>query len=128
MKITWLDRALVVSPYYYTLCTTPKRFKKVLVHLKVPADVRPEFLKTDHADATVHFFESEEKLCAVLCMPRAKDKAPEQIAGLIAHEAVHLWQAVRDAIGEKHPSSEFEAYSVQAITQRWLEEYNRQTK
>lgn len=40
-----------------------------------------------------------------------------EIAGLICHEATHIWQAVRAAMGEKHPSIEFEAYSVQAIFQ-----------
>lgn len=48
-----------------------------------------------------------------------------EIAGVLAHEATHVWQHIREEIGEEKPSSEFEAYSVQAIFQglyqAWLD-------
>jgi hypothetical protein len=40
----------------------------------------------------------------------------EQIYDLLVHEAVHVWQYFRDHIGEKTPSVEFEAYTVQYIS------------
>jgi hypothetical protein len=40
--------------------------------------------------------------------------------GLLVHEATHACQHIRECIGEKEPSSEFEAYSMQAITQGLL--------
>jgi hypothetical protein len=48
------------------------------------------------------------------------------VAGLICHEAVHVWQEVRRAMNDPgEPSIEFEAYSVQAIFQglyqAWLD-------
>lgn len=34
---------------------------------------------------------------------------------IIAHESVHIWQSLREAMFEKDPSAEFEAYSIQQI-------------
>lgn len=42
------------------------------------------------------------------------------IAGVIAHECMHAWRHIREAIGEKEPSSEFEAYTMQQMVQHVL--------
>lgn len=44
-----------------------------------------------------------------------------QIHGLLLHEAVHIWQEVIQLMGEEKPSTEFEAYSIQAIAQDLFE-------
>lgn len=46
-------------------------------------------------------------------------------ADLLIHEAVHVWQDLREAIGEEKPSSEFEAYTVQNITAELFAAYER---
>lgn len=38
-----------------------------------------------------------------------------QVHSLLLHEAVHVWQRVKALMGEKEPSIEFEAYSIQRI-------------
>lgn len=43
-----------------------------------------------------------------------------EMIGIVVHEAAHVWQEVRLAMGEHSPSIEFEAYSMQAITQELL--------
>ena len=40
--------------------------------------------------------------------------------GLVIHECVHIWQEIKEIMNEKNPSSEFEAYSVQCISQDML--------
>jgi hypothetical protein len=40
-----------------------------------------------------------------------------EIVGLLAHESTHAFQAVCRTMGEDRPSPEFEAYTIQAITQ-----------
>jgi hypothetical protein len=104
----WIDSALVCSPYCIALC------KHELKRLKIAKGNRPDFLKTPHANATVHFL----GLYAIVYMPKKqKGISKHQINSLLVHEAVHIWQAIRD------PSSEFEAYAVQSISQNLMLAY-----
>lgn len=41
----------------------------------------------------------------------------QQVHAMLLHEAVHVWQHIRERMGEDTPSSEFEAYSIQRIAQ-----------
>lgn len=45
------------------------------------------------------------------------------LTGLMVHEATHVFDAMLRAMGEKKPSSEFKAYSVQCIYQQLMEAY-----
>lgn len=71
------------------------------------------------AAASTHTFDSKGKACIIVAMrPEAeKGSSRVQLAGLIAHEAVHVWQFVKRHIGEREPGWEMEAYSIQAIFQ-----------
>ena len=126
MRAEWLSRSLMTMPMYLTLCTTQKQFSRELRHLKLARNAWPDFLATTHAHATTHFFVNEGKESAIVCIHPAPERDQLEVVGLIVHEAVHVWQAVADNIGEKHPSSEFEAYGVQGIAQSLLGEYRRQ--
>ena len=128
MKPNWLDRSLVEAPFYFTLATTEEAFHKALRHLNVPRNSWPPFISNAWSDATAHLFERGAKLTYVVCIRVTDGLSLPQIAALITHEAVHMWQEARGRLGEKTPSNEFEAYAVQALTQRLLEEYERQTK
>lgn len=125
----WLDRALVVSPLYYGLCVSEKDFYRELRKLKLPKDEWPRFLLTKHANATTHFFETNGAgRCAIVTLGNTKGRSKPQIFAMLTHEAVHIWQEVRESLGEKFPSSEFEAYSVQTLSQRLMEAYERSKK
>lgn len=39
------------------------------------------------------------------------------------HEAVHVFQHFKKSIGERKPSKEFEAYAIQSIADRLMNEY-----
>ena len=134
MKSTqWLSRNLVTSPYYYTICTDEKRFEKEMVGLKVKAKDVPDFLGSPNADGTTHFFDKwdgnriEGKSAIVCVRYPAAGKTGCQYAGLLVHEAVHIWQAIRETLGERHPGSEQEACSIQSIAQELMIEFMRQT-
>lgn len=43
----------------------------------------------------------------------------------LVHEAVHVWQGYREFIGERKPSDEFEAYSIQGIFSTLLLAYSQ---
>lgn len=54
---------------------------------------------------------------AVVQLGDTSEQSAIEIYGLLLHESVHIWQKVRERMGEKAPSSEFEAYSIQSIAQ-----------
>lgn len=54
---------------------------------------------------------------AVVQLGDTSEQSAIEIYGLLLHESVHIWQKIRERMGEKKPSSEFEAYSIQSIAQ-----------
>ncbi|SSR50187.1 Uncharacterised protein [Acinetobacter nosocomialis] len=73
------------------------------------------------ADAQVSSY--SDGAYAVVQLGDTSERKLIEIYGLLLHEAVHVWQKVRKLMGEKEPSSEFEAYSIQAIAQDLFEMY-----
>lgn len=126
MKARWCDRGLFVSPCHYTVCATKKVFRRELRRLKVQKAERPPFVSPG-ANATTHFFESGARHAAIVCI-EAGEHGSIEIAAMLVHEAVHIWQNVRTIVGEEKPSSEFEAYAIQAISQELMTEFERQTR
>ncbi len=128
MKTKWLDRSLVVGPYL-ALVTSDAEFQKALDDCSIkPADRTP-WIKNSTSDATAHYLEnpSGELVCIVAIQVKAGKTGP-QIAAMLVHEAVHVWQQFRDRIGETSPSAEFEAYAIQTISQRLMEAYSERLK
>lgn len=62
------------------------------------------------------------KYCIVQ-LREIQDKSLIAIHGLLLHEAVHIWQRSKLLMGEKEPSIEFEAYSIQRIAQDLFDMY-----
>ncbi|AKQ30297.1 TPA: hypothetical protein ACJKZO_002847 [Acinetobacter baumannii] len=73
------------------------------------------------ADAQVSTF--SDGAYAIVQIGDTADKDRIQVYGLLLHEAVHIWQIVKRRMGEREPSVEFEAYSIQAIAQELFEMY-----
>ena len=123
-KRGWADRVLVRAPGYLVLCTTQKHFERVLKHLAVSRDEWPPFT-TKTADASTHFFDNPNSGAtgAVVCLGAHEGYSPIDVAALLVHEAVHVWQEAVKNLGEKEPSPEFEAYSIQEISQQLMRLY-----
>ena len=130
MKSNWLDRTLFVNSSHYTLCTTEKQFRQALKHFRVPKKEQPPFVSDAFSNATTHFFENvpNQQKASIVCISDCSDRTFAQIAGLLCHEAVHIWQQTRTDLGETEPSAELEAYAIQNLTQSLIEEFERQTK
>lgn len=80
-----------------------------------------QFLSIEGAAAQVDYY--QEGTYAVVQLGDTSGRDVIEVYGLLLHEAVHLWQQVRVLMGEREPSSEFEAYSIQAIAQNLFEMY-----
>ena len=128
----WLDRTLITAPYCYGLCYSEKEFHKELRRMEIVRSEWPQFIGTgpnSGADATTHFFTLKNKNhAAIVCIGNSRGKSREQIHALLTHEAVHLWQRMKEDIEEDRPSHEFEAYAIQAIAQNLMIAYSGRRK
>ncbi|WP_342371423.1 hypothetical protein [Acinetobacter sp. D009] len=79
------------------------------------------FLSIEGAAAQVDFYSNGAY--AVVQLGDTSERKVREIYGLLLHEAVHVWQKVKKLMGENEPSSEFEAYSIQAIAQDLFKMY-----
>lgn len=127
MKPGWCRRELVVAGVYYTVCSTPALFEIALKHIGIAERDRPPFISRENMNATCWEFERPgEKLCKIVCIRAWEGRDAVEVAGLLVHEAVHIWQSICKLIGEAAPSPEFEAYSIQAIAQELMLEFRKQ--
>lgn len=107
-------------PIYVGFTMSKKAFRKEMRRLNISPS--PDMVTNSHSNATTHFLTAPDHgLTAIIAMPKPVGRSPEQIAGLIAHEAVHVAQALWENIGERTPGHEAEAYLVQMITQCCLQ-------
>lgn len=124
MKPRWLDRRIAAPGPYLTLALSQEEFDAALRHCDVP--VGAPWLKTSHTDATAHYLNNPkgEQVCIVALGPH-EGRNPIEVAGLLIHEAVHVWQQYALRIGEERPGDEQEAYAIQCIAQELMAEYAR---
>lgn len=127
MKQKWLDRRIAHPGPYLTLCTSEQQYLQALKD----CGVKPvhDWIKTPHADATVHHMTNQScDAVAVVCIRVTPTRTPVEVAGLLVHEAVHIWQDYCDRIGETSPGREQEAYGVQSISQELMQAYAESLK
>ena len=127
VAVKWLPRDLIQGPYL-ALVLSERAFHRAMGHMKVPMDQRGSWVRAPQADATTHVMEHPE--CGLACVVALRTREGTtgiQIAALLVHEAVHIFQEWCQYYGEQRPSSEFEAYSIQAIAQRLMTSYAEQT-
>jgi hypothetical protein len=119
----WLDRRIGAPGPFLTLCLTEAEFEAAVKHCKLPAT--PQWVTNGKA-ATLHSFTGGPKgMVCIVCLGDVARHNAIEIAGLLIHEAVHVWQHWCDDVGETHPGAEQEAYGVQAVAQELMAEYAR---
>lgn len=106
-------------PVFYGFCPSEKAWKREMKRIKVSEPYPTQ-------DARMTSFDNPKS--EVICLVTINEKFDtlddaNAIVGLIVHEAVHVWQKITETIGERYPSIEFEAYSIQVITQELLFAY-----
>lgn len=116
------DRALVVCPIRYALCVSRKQYRATLKHFGLLDAADPAAWVNDGKGASTHHFDNR---VSIVCVADWKGREMSQIAGLLVHEAVHIWQEVRATLGEDRPSMEFEAYAIQGIAQELIEMFEQ---
>lgn len=106
-------------PLFVGFTTSRKAFAREVKRLGNPT---VKFLASDHSSATMHTFVEDGSTVCIIAMEKPAGRSNEQVAGMIAHEAVHVAQELWARIGEREPGREAEAYLVQMIVQCCLQE------
>ncbi len=123
----WLDRELMTCRHTLSLATSEKEFHATLMAFGVPPLTWPIEWCSPRGAATSFAEVGGARLALVTIDPWSADGKscadPIQIAALLCHEAVHIFQEDCRLIGEKTPSDEFQAYSIQSLTQNLLYAY-----
>lgn len=107
-------------PFYYGFCPSPTAWNDTMKRMKV---TNPDPYPDTDGRCVSLVQNNKDLTCIVTVHERLDARSPEGIIGVIAHEAMHVWQEMMSQIGERDPSHEFGAYSYQAIFQELLEAY-----
>ncbi|MDG9793062.1 hypothetical protein [Brucella anthropi] len=112
-RVNWCDRGW--QPVYFGFCPSKKAWKREMKRL----DCKEPYPDTDGRCTT---FTNDGKVVVIVTIRDGSEneRSITEITGLLVHEATHVWQTIRNDIGEQDPSPEFEAYSMQAIFQGLL--------
>jgi len=121
--IRFLDRHMGLGPYL-TLVIDQAGMDAVCKKLRCPQV--PRFVNSG-SYATTHTFEkSGDAPACVIGIDDSNVPDPIEVAAILVHEAVHVWQQHCKDIGETNPGDEQEAYAIQFISSRLMREYTRQ--
>lgn len=119
----WLDRRIAAPGPYLTLCLHEDEFRQALRKL---GDSASGSWVSQGAQATMWHLDSPRgDLCCIVCLSDWAGRNPVEVAGLLVHESVHIWQQYCRRIGETNPGDEQEAYAVQSIAQELMAEFAR---
>lgn len=122
-KYKWLNRRVAKQGPYLTLCLNQDELSHALRGMTKEHIAFP----TTGATCTTLTHDKTGELCAVVSVSKHSQENCNAIemAGLLVHEAVHVWQRYAEDLGETRPGTEQEAYAVQGISQELLMEYAR---
>lgn len=126
-RVVWLNRHWY--PVYIGLCPSVAAWKHAMKKLDVVGEASefPCFKDRKSACVTTFTF-AEKKKAPVSIIAFNPDYMPTNrlsLQGLILHECVHVWQKVRELMGERAPSQEFEAYALQDLWQQAVAAFDK---
>ncbi len=123
-KPKWRERRVAAPGPHLTLVRSQEEFDRELQRLAIATGA--PYLSTTHCNATTHVMDNTKgELCCIVGLGDVRGRSPVEVAGLLVHEAVHVWQTYAQRIGETNPGIEQEAYAIQAIAQELMAEYAR---
>jgi hypothetical protein len=121
MKQEWTVVPMCFLPLKLLVCVNESEYKAVMKKLDVSNYAPWLGVK---ARATVHKLDAPDNdFCCIVCIRTREHHTPIDTAGVLVHEAMHIWQWYCDVHGEDSPASEQEAYAMQRIVQTLMELY-----
>ena len=120
--VRWCDNGWF--PFNYGIVKDRKDFIKCLDVIGIKKHPMRDGGR-DHEGIAAHVSPFRDHNDNLLILVLIEDRGhKENTKEFLVHEAVHIWQAMCEEIGEESPSAEFEAYSIQAITRSLWRAYD----
>ena len=120
----WCERGMFQGGYL-AFVTSQEEFQQALKDIEV-ADYGDQFVPNGWPACT-HSFENVNGSVACIVgfdMEKAAKQDPIDVAALLVHEAVHVWQTNENAAGKPGCfGTEGEAYAIQNISTRLMSAY-----
>lgn len=117
-RVIWCDRGW--QPHCYGFCPDEHAWKREMRRLNITDAPYP----TTSGSCTTFDKTTSNDACSIVTINESK-RPKLQVVGLLVHEAMHVWRHVRESMGEREPSLEFEAYAMQAISQCLIDAYEK---
>ena len=126
-KADWRDRRIAAPGPYLCLCLDEKTFHAALDDCGIKD--RPLFIANIQSNASMHSAtHADGSLVCIVTLASWSEHSPIEVAGLLVHEAVHVWQRYCEHIGERVPGNEQEAYGIQAIAQELMQSFSEKSR
>lgn len=123
---TWHDRKLLMGGYL-AFVTSQEEFDQALKDMECH-DYETKFVPNGWPACTHSFDDVNGSVACIvgLDMARAAEQDPIDVAALLVHEAVHVWQHNESSAGKLGCfGTEGEAYAIQNISTQLMTEYAR---
>ena len=117
-------------PGYVGIVFTKRAFFNVLKKLEVEDAVKEQWVGDGSAGANCLLLRKDNgDIVSLVSLDPAdyEGRSSAQVAAILAHEAVHVWQYMRDEMKEHKPGAETEAWVIQYYTQRFIIAYEEFT-
>lgn len=122
MKTRWLDRRIAAPGPLLALVLNEAEFRAAIAPFKLSS--HPSWITATGSACVTHFQHEGKEVC-IVSIRGFEGRNPVEVAGLLIHEAVHVWQRYCSRIGEENPGDEQMAYGIQSIAQELLAEFAR---
>ena len=118
--IKWIDRTLMYGPRV-ALVTSARDFRRALRDAGIADD--GAWIES-HWHACTHAYDVDGVLVCIVAIDarKAATQDPIDVASLLAHEAVHVWQRVAETLGGD-VGREMPAYAIQNICAHLMRAY-----
>ena len=123
-KDVWLERKLFIGGYL-AFVTSQEEFELALEEIEC-TDCEDKFVPEGWPACTHSFGNVNGSVACIVAldMERAAKEDPIDVAALLVHEAVHVWQTNEKAAGKLGCfGDEGEAYAIQNISTRLMAAY-----
>lgn len=117
-----IDRTLIENPYRVHIAISDEQYQALRGVYLGDSD---DFWTDSGSDAAVHEWDSDGLKIIVVCIDPAFNGSASNALEVSVHEAVHIWQKIKQYFNEDSPSDEFEAIAIAGLSSKIVVAFNQ---